>query len=146
MAKTIGIFAHVDSGKTTLCEQILYKTNTIRSLGRVDKQNSFMDSNELERKRGITIFSGIAHFEHDGETFYLIDTPGHTDFVCETERMMDVLDCAVLLISCTEPVQGHTLSLWKMLSKRNIPVVIFLIRQTVCCQARRRFCRRYPKS
>lgn len=123
---TIGMTAHVDAGKTTLSEAILYQSGEIRSLGRVDKGNTFLDTFEIEKKRGITIFSkqAVAHFGN-GE-YTLLDTPGHVDFSAETERALSVLDCAVLVISGTDGVQNHTETLWRLLSRYHIPVFIFV--------------------
>ncbi len=121
-----GILAHVDAGKTTLSEGILYQAGVIRSLGRVDDQNTLLDSDELERKRGITIFSSQARFSMGGLELTLLDTPGHVDFSAEMERTLQVLDYAVLLISGPDGVQGHTLTLWKLLQKYRIPVFLFI--------------------
>ena len=123
---TIGITAHVDSGKTTLAEAILYKTGVIRKLGRVDNGNSALDTNSIERERGITIFSSQAEFTVDDVRFTLLDTPGHVDFSSETERTMRVLDYAILVISGTDGVQSHTHTLWKLLQKYEVPVFIFV--------------------
>ncbi len=123
---TTGVLAHVDSGKTTLSEAILYLTDEIRTLGRVDHKNAFLDTGEIERDRGITIFSKQATFSSGGTDFTLLDTPGHVDFSAETERALSVLDYAVLLISATDGVQSHTLSLWKVLEQYNIPTFIFI--------------------
>ena len=122
----IGITAHVDSGKTTLAEAMLYTSGAIRSLGRVDNGNSTLDTNSIERERGITIFSSQAEFSTDETRFTLLDTPGHVDFSAETERTMQVLDYAVLVISGTDGVQSHTATLWKLLRKYGIPVFIFV--------------------
>ncbi len=123
---TIGITAHVDSGKTTLAEAMLYKSGTIRKAGRVDNGNSALDTNNIERSRGITIFSHQAEFTVGDTQFFLLDTPGHVDFSAETERTMPVLDYAILVISGTDSVQSHTATLWKMLRKYDIPVFIFV--------------------
>ena len=122
----IGITAHVDSGKTTLAEAMLYTSGAIRSLGRVDRGNSTLDTNSIERERGITIFSSQAEFTVDDTMFTLLDTPGHVDFSAETERTMQVLDYAVLVISGTDGVQSHTTTLWKLLRKYSIPVFVFV--------------------
>ncbi len=122
---TIGIIAHVDSGKTTLSEAILYQTGAIRSLGRVDKGTSFLDNNELERRRGITIYSKQARFAWKDTQFTLIDTPGHADFSAELERSLQVLDYAVLMISAIDGIKGQTHTVWKMLTEYNIPTFIF---------------------
>ena len=123
---TIGIIAHVDSGKTTLSEAILFKTGKIRTAGRVDNGSSSLDTDSTERDRGITIFSHQAEFTTEHTQFFLVDTPGHVDFSAETERTMSILDYAVLVISGTDGVQSHTYTLWKLLHKYNIPVFIFI--------------------
>ena len=123
---TIGITAHVDSGKTTLAEAILYKTGAIRKLGRVDSGSSTLDTDSIERERGITIFSAQAEFTADDIRYTLLDTPGHVDFTAETERTMCVLDYAILVISGTDGVQSHTHTLWKLLQKYEVPVFIFV--------------------
>lgn len=102
----IGILAHVDSGKTTLAEAMLYRSGMLRSLGRVDHKNAFLDSNEMERDRGITIFSKQAEFQLANRPFTLLDTPGHVDFSAETERVLSVLDYAILVISASDGVQS----------------------------------------
>ncbi len=122
----IGIFAHVDAGKTTLCEAILYVSGVIRKLGRVDHKDSWFDTFSLERKRGITIFSKQATFTYEGSDFTIIDTPGHVDFVAEAERTIPILDMAVLVISGTDGVQPHTETLWNLLSRYQIPTLIFV--------------------
>ena len=111
----IGILAHVDSGKTTLSEALLYGTGTIRKLGRVDHKDAFLDTDALEKARGITIFSKQALFTAGNTDFTLLDTPGHVDFSTETERTLQVLDYAVLVISGTDGVQSHTETLWRLL-------------------------------
>ena len=122
----IALLAHVDAGKTTLCEGILYRCKVIKNLGRVDKKDSFLDNYALERTRGITIFSKQAVFKYEGTDFTLLDTPGHADFSAEAERTLPVLDAAVLVISGPEGVQAHTRTLWRLLSAANIPVFIFV--------------------
>lgn len=123
---TIGILAHVDSGKTTLSESILYKTGIIRKLGRVDRGDSFMDTDGIERERGITVFSNSAAVRLENTELTLVDTPGHVDFSPETERTFSILDYAVLLVSGTDGVQSHTETLWKLLEDRQIPTFIFV--------------------
>jgi small GTP-binding protein len=123
---TLGITAHVDSGKTTLAEAMLYTSGKIRSLGRVDNGNSTLDTNSIERDRGITIFSAQAELESGDTEITLLDTPGHVDFSAETERTMRVLDYAILVISGTDGVQSHTTTLWKLLMKYEVPVFIFV--------------------
>lgn len=126
MKKTIGILAHVDAGKTTFSEQILYHTKAIRKLGRVDHKNSFLDNSNIERERGITIFSDQGIFEIGASKYYLLDTPGHVDFSTEMERALSVLDYAVLLISGVEGIQGHTETLWNLLRKYKVPTIFFI--------------------
>ena len=121
-----GILAHVDAGKTTLSEALLYKTGEIGSLGRVDHGTSFLDSGKLERSRGITIFSKQAQLSWKDMQMTILDTPGHVDFVSETERTLPVLDYAILLISAGSGIQSHTETLWKLLKRNRIPVFIFM--------------------
>ena len=121
----LGIFAQVDAGKTTLSEALLYKAGALRTLGRVDHGDAHLDTHELERARGITIFSKQARFETERLAVTLLDTPGHADFAPEAERVMPVIDCALLLISGTDGVQGHTLTLWRLLQHHGVPVVLF---------------------
>ena len=122
----IGVLAHVDSGKTTLCEAMLYQSGSINRLGRVDRRDSFLDTFSLERSRGITIFSKQAILNYKNTQFTLLDTPGHVDFSAETERTLQVLDCAVLVISATDGIQSHTQTLWRLLKKYNVPCFIFV--------------------
>lgn len=121
-----GVLAHVDAGKTTLAESILYKTGSIRKLGRVDHRDTFLDTNEMERARGITIFSKQAIFETKNLEVTLLDTPGHVDFSTEMERTLQILDYAILIISGSDGVQSHTETLWRLLIKYNIPTFIFV--------------------
>lgn len=121
----IGILAHVDAGKTTLSEALLYKSGTIRNLGRVDKGDAFLDTFELEKQRGITIFSKQAQIQTREVQLTLLDTPGHVDFSAETERSLQVLDYAILLISGADGVQGHTETLWRLLERYRIPTILF---------------------
>ena len=121
----LGIFAQVDAGKTTLSEALLYKTGALRTLGRVDRGDAHLDTHELERARGITIFSKQARFKTERLAVTLLDTPGHADFAPEAERVMPVIDCALLLVSGTDGVQGHTLTLWRLLQHYGVPVVLF---------------------
>lgn len=121
----LGIFAQVDAGKTTLSEALLYKTGALRTLGCVDRGDAHLDTHELERARGITIFSKQARFETEHLAVTLLDTPGHADFAPEAERVMPVIDCALLLVSGTDGVQGHTLTLWRLLQHYGVPVVLF---------------------
>lgn len=122
----IGILAHVDAGKTTLSEGILYLTGSIRKLGRVDHKNTFLDTYELERSRGITIFSKQAVLEMEDLDITLLDTPGHVDFSTEMERTLQVLDYAILVISGSDGVQGHTETLWRLLKRYQVPTFIFV--------------------
>ena len=121
-----GLLAHVDAGKTTLSEAMLYEAGARRTLGRVDHQDAFLDTHALERARGITIFSKQALLETEHRTVTLGDTPGHVDFSAEAERIMPVLDCAVLVISGTDGVQAHTLTLWRLLERYQVPTFLFL--------------------
>ena len=122
----IGLLAHVDAGKTTLSEALLYRTGTRRTLGRVDHGDAFLDTHDLERARGITIFSKQALFSTANLDVTLIDTPGHVDFSAEAERVLPCLDCAVLLISGTDGVQAHTVTLWNLLERYRIPTFLFI--------------------
>lgn len=122
----VGLLAHVDAGKTTLSESILYQSGAIRNLGRVDHQDAFLDTDEMERERGITIFSKQAVLTWKDTEITLLDTPGHVDFSVEMERVLQVLDCAVLVISGADGVQGHTETLWKLLTRYGIPVFLFV--------------------
>ena len=122
----IGILAHVDVGKTTLSEAMMYCSGGIRSLGRVDHGNAFLDTFQMERQRGITIFSKKAVLKLPDFQMTLLDTPGHVDFSAEMERTLDVLDCAVLAVSGPSGVQSHTYTLWKLLRQRNIPTFLFI--------------------
>ncbi len=126
MKKTIGIFAHVDAGKTTFTEQLLYLTGRLRNLGRVDYKTSSMDTDEIEQKRGITIFADQGVFYYKNDTYYIIDTPGHMDFSAETERAVSALDYAVLLISGSSGVQAHTTTLYRLLKEYSLPMFIFI--------------------
>ncbi len=123
---TLGILAHVDAGKTTLSEGILYLTGSIRKLGRVDNKDAFLDTYSLERERGITIFSKQAEIEMAATKYTLLDTPGHVDFSAEMERTLQVLDYAVLVISGADGVQGHTQTLWRLLARYDVPVFVFV--------------------
>ncbi len=122
----LGILAHVDSGKTTLSEAMLYTAGEIRTLGRVDHRDAFLDTNEIEKDRGITIFSKQAVINLENTQVTLLDTPGHVDFSAETERVLWALDAAVLVVSGSEGVQSHTQTLWKLLSQHAIPTFIFV--------------------
>ncbi len=123
---TIGMLAHVDSGKTTLSEAMLFRAGAVRRLGRVDHGDAFLDTEEQERERGITIFSKQARLEWKDCRITLLDTPGHVDFSAETERAVQVMDCAVLLISGSDGVQGHTETLWKLLERHRVPTFLFI--------------------
>jgi small GTP-binding protein len=122
----VGLVAHVDAGKTTLSEAMLYCSGSLRTLGRVDHGDAFLDTFALERQRGITIFSKQALLTYENLQATLLDTPGHVDFSPETERTLAVLDCAILVISGTDGVQSHTLTLWRLLRQRNIPTFLFV--------------------
>ncbi len=122
----VGLLAHVDAGKTTLSEAMLYAAGTLRKLGRVDHRDAFLDTDVQERERGITIFSKQAELNWRGHPITLVDTPGHADFSGETERTLCVLDCAILLISAADGVQGHTATLWRLLQSYHVPTFIFV--------------------
>ena len=123
---TVGILAHVDAGKTTLSESMLYESGAIRSMGRVDNRDAFLDTDEQERARGITIFSKQAVLDYKDVHVTLIDTPGHVDFSAEMERALWIMDYAILVISGSDGVQGHTKTLWRMLRQYQIPVMVFI--------------------
>ena len=122
----LGILAHVDAGKTTLCEAMLYLSGKLKKLGRVDHRDSFLDTHSLERARGITIFSKQARLELAGRDVTLLDTPGHVDFSAEAERTLQVLDLAVLVISGVDGMQAHTETLWKLLERYAVPTFVFV--------------------
>ena len=123
---SLGLLAHVDAGKTTLSEALLYCSGARRTLGRVDHRDSFLDTHDLERSRGITIFSKQALLETESKAVTLVDTPGHVDFSTEAERILPILDCAVLVISGTDGVQAHTVTLWKLLERYHVPTFLFI--------------------
>lgn len=123
---SIGLLAHVDAGKTTLAESLLFHTGSIRKMGRVDHQDAFLDTYAMERARGITIFSKQAGFTLGDKEIALLDTPGHVDFSAEMERTLQVLDYAILVISGADGVQGHVQTLWRLLKQYRIPVFIFV--------------------
>ena len=120
------LLAHVDAGKTTLSEALLYESGVIRTRGRVDHKDAFLDTSPLERERGITIFSKQACFSYGNMDVTMLDTPGHVDFSSEMERTLQVIDYAVLIISGTDGVQGHTETVWKLLQKYRIPTFFFV--------------------
>ena len=122
----VGLVAHVDSGKTTLAEGILYTCGKRRVLGRVDHKDSLLDDFAIERERGITVFSKQAQVTFKEVDITILDTPGHVDFSAEMERTLQVIDVAVLLVGANDKVQGHTLTLWRLLNSYNIPVIIFV--------------------
>lgn len=126
MKKTIGVLAHVDAGKTTFCEQVLYHTKSIRNRGRVDDKNTFLDNHEIEKQRGITIFSEQGKFYYNGSSYNLIDTPGHIDFSPEMERSIRIMDYAVVIISAVEKVQVHTKTVFRLLKKHRVPTFLFI--------------------
>lgn len=121
-----GIIANVDAGKTTLSEALLYQTGNLRNLGRVDNGNTFLDTDQLEKKRGITIFSHQANLEYNDLSLTILDTPGHVDFVTKTEQVLSVLDYAILVISATDGITSHTRSLWNLLKHYHVPVFLFV--------------------
>ncbi|MEG0368018.1 MAG: GTP-binding protein, partial [Coprobacillus sp.] len=122
----IGALAHVDAGKTTLSESLLYQTHIIKECGRVDNGNAYLDTHEQERKRGITIFSSEAQFDYGDTQFMWVDTPGHIDFSAEMERTLQVLDYAIIVINGLDGVQSHTLTIWKLLEQYHISVFLFV--------------------
>ncbi|MFC6180762.1 elongation factor G [Lactiplantibacillus daowaiensis] len=130
-AITAGIVAHVDAGKTTLSEALLYRAGTLRELGRVDKGDAFLDPDDLEKQRGITIFSHQANLQVQDLKLTLLDTPGHVDFASQTEQVLSVLDYAILVVSATDGVQGYTRTLWRLLAHYHIPTVIFVNKMDV---------------
>ncbi len=133
----IGILAHVDAGKTTLSEAMLYTSGTRDKLGRVDKKDSFLDTHTIERERGITVFSKQAQLQLENTEITLIDTPGHVDFSCETERAVSVQDYAILVVSAAEGVTAHTMTLYGILSRNKIPTFIFVNKTDIAGRARR---------
>ena len=122
----LGLLAHVDAGKTTLSEALLYAAGARRTVGRVDHGDAFLDTHTLERARGITIFSKQALLQTEHRAVTLVDTPGHVDFSAETERVLSILDCAILVISGTDGVQAHTLTLWRLLERYQVPTFLFI--------------------
>ena len=122
----LGVLAHVDAGKTTLSEALLYRSGAIRRLGRVDHRDAFLDTDAQERERGITIFAKQAELVWGDTALTLLDTPGHVDFSAEMERTLQVLDCAILVVSGGDGVQGHTRTLWKLLARHSIPTFLFV--------------------
>ena len=123
---SVGLLAHVDAGKTTLSEGLLFVSGAIRSQGRVDKGDAFLDSFYLERQRGITIFSKQARLQYEDTNITLLDTPGHVDFSGEMERVLSVLDLGIVVINGANGVQAHTKTLWRLLESYNVPVIIFV--------------------
>ena len=132
----VGLLAHVDAGKTTLAEAILYRCGLVRNPGRVDHGDTALDFDPLERERGITIFASQAHVEWNGWDLTLLDTPGHVDFSAETERMLRILDWAVLVVSGVDGVQAHTRTLWKLLDHYQIPTVLFVTKMDLSRNSR----------
>jgi len=132
----IGILAHVDAGKTTLSEALLYHSGKIRKLGRVDHKNTYLDTNAVERERGITIFSKQARFSGKNCDFVLLDTPGHVDFSAETERTLSLLDYAILVVSATDGIQNHTRTLWQLLEFYGVPTFIFVNKTDIAVSLR----------
>ena len=132
----IGLLAHVDAGKTTLSEAMLFSSGARRSLGRVDRRDTLLDSDAQERERGITIYSKQALFSTESLDVTLVDTPGHVDFSSEAERVMPVLDCAVLVVSGAEGVQAHTVTLWNLLKRYRVPVFLFVNKMDLAQKSR----------
>ncbi|CAH1191585.1 Elongation factor G [Paenibacillus auburnensis] len=123
---TIGLLAHVDAGKTTFAEQLLYHTEAIRSRGRVDHKDTFLDTHDIEKARGITVFADQAEFSMGDSRYFLLDTPGHVDFSPEMERALQILDYAVVIVSAVEGVEGHTVTVWQLLRRHDIPTFFFI--------------------
>ncbi len=134
----LGILAHVDAGKTTLSEALLYTCGSIRRLGRVDHRDTALDTHRIERERGITVFSKQAQLRTDNMELCLLDTPGHADLTAETERTLDVIDCALLVISGSDGVQAHTETLWRLLERRKVPTIIFATKMDLTASDRQR--------
>ncbi|MCR5808271.1 MAG: TetM/TetW/TetO/TetS family tetracycline resistance ribosomal protection protein [Clostridiales bacterium] len=132
----IGMLAHVDAGKTTLSEALLYKSGALRRMGRVDHRDAFLDTHEIEKERGITIFSKQAQMELPGRIVTLMDTPGHVDFSAEAERALTILDYAILVVSGSEGVQTHTLLLWQLLKKHRVPTFVFVNKTDLPCPSK----------
>ena len=132
----VGILAHVDAGKTTLSEALLYESGALRRLGRVDHRDAFLDTDAMERERGITIFSKQAVLPVGDTEITLLDTPGHVDFSAEAERTLQVLDCAILVISGTDGVQAHTRTLWRLLERYHVPAFLFINKMDLAGAAR----------
>ena len=126
MYKTLGVLAHVDAGKTSFCEQLLYHTQAIKKRGRVDHQDAHLDHHTIERARGITIFAEQGRFVYNGDTYNLIDTPGHVDFAPEMERAVHVMDAAILIVSAVDGIEGHTETVWQLLKQHAVPTFIFI--------------------
>ena len=126
LGAVIGLAAHVDAGKTTLSESMLYLSGAVRRQGRVDHGDAFLDTEQMEKERGITIFSREARLSWKKTDLTLVDTPGHTDFSGETERALRVMDAAVLVISAPEGIQSHTRTLWALMAAAGLPVVLFV--------------------
>src|SRR5690606_9363182 len=126
MFKTIGILAHVDAGKTTFSEQLLYHSNSIKKRGRVDHQSAFLDNHEIEKQRGITVFAEQAIIEYNNSTYVLIDTQCHVDFSPEMERAVQVMDFAIIIISAVEGIQAHPETVWNLLKKYHVPTFLFI--------------------
>ena len=143
---SIGLLAHVDAGKTTLSEALLYSSGAKRSFGRVDHGDALLDHHELERARGITIFSKLALLETEQLSVTLVDTPGHVDFGPEAERTMPVLDCAVLLISAADGIQAHTLTLWRLLETYGVPTFLFINKMDLPVPSRQELMAQLQKS
>ncbi|MBR3034724.1 MAG: GTP-binding protein, partial [Firmicutes bacterium] len=132
----IGILAHVDAGKTSMAEAILYRTGAIKTLGRVDHKDAFLDTQRLERRRGITIFSKQAVFDLGDTRVTLLDTPGHMDFSAEMERTLSVLDYAILVISGPDGVQAHTATVWALLKRYQVPTFLWVNKMDLAETAR----------
>ncbi|MBQ6866727.1 MAG: GTP-binding protein, partial [Clostridia bacterium] len=133
---TAGILAHVDAGKTTLAEALLFRAGVLRKLGRVDHRDTFLDTHALERERGITIFSKQARLRTNELELTLLDTPGHADLSGETERAVAAMDVGILVVSGTDGVQAHTETLWSLLRRGRVPTFIFVTKMDAARQSR----------
>ena len=133
----IGILAHVDAGKTTLSEAMLYRGGVLRRVGRVDRGDAFLDTDAIERERGITVFSKMASLPLGDMDLTLLDTPGHADFAAECERALSVVDACILVLSATDPIRAHTRVLWRLLEQKKIPTVLFVNKMDLCTEGRR---------
>lgn len=143
--KNIGLMAHVDAGKTTITEQLLFHTGAVRTLGSVDDGTAQTDYMEIEKKRGISVFSAVTQIETEGRKVNLVDTPGHIDFAAEVERALMVLDGVVLVISAVEGLQAHTEIIFRALRRRKIPVILFINKIDRAAPMSKRYAHRFGR-